>query len=83
MLRTGLRVLPGSVAHDRAEWQVEEISTVSQAPIDLQSPLTARPQDLVRDTFTLLAPSASDVVALLYVRLFEVAPKLRPLFHAG
>jgi len=82
MLRTGLRVLPGSVAHDRAEWQVKEISTVSEAPIDLQSPLTARQQDLVRDTFTLLAPSATDVVALLYARLFEVAPKLRPLFHA-
>jgi hemoglobin-like flavoprotein len=61
---------------------VKETSTVSEAPIDLQSPLTTRQRVLVRDTFTLLAPSAADVVALLYARLFDVAPTLRPLFHA-
>jgi hemoglobin-like flavoprotein len=55
---------------------------MSEAPIDLQSPLTTRQLVLVRETFMLLAPGAADVVALLYTRLFEVAPRLRRLFHA-
>jgi hemoglobin-like flavoprotein len=62
--------------------ELEEISIVYDAPIDLHSALTARQRGLVRETFTQLAPAATGVVALLYARLFEVAPTLRPLFHA-
>jgi nitric oxide dioxygenase len=42
---------------------------------------TSTQRGLVRETFALLAPSADSVVALLYARLFEVAPNLRALFH--
>jgi nitric oxide dioxygenase len=44
--------------------------------------LTSSQRVLVRETFALLAPDAEEVVALLYARLFEVAPSLRSLFHA-
>jgi hemoglobin-like flavoprotein len=58
--------------------EVKELCTLN----DLQSPLTSRQRLLVRDSFALLAPNAEAVAAQMYARLFEVAPSLRPLFHA-
>jgi len=60
---------------------VKEIAVMSEVSIDLQPPPTTRQRVLVRETFGLLAPDAADVVSLLYARLFDVAPTLRPLFH--
>jgi hemoglobin-like flavoprotein len=62
--------------------EVKELSRVNDIRIDSPSLLTASQRTLVRDTFALLAPGAEEVVALLYARLFEVAPALRSLFHA-
>lgn len=36
---------------------------------------------LVRSTFASIAPSAQNVAALFYARLFEIEPTLRPLFR--
>ena len=36
---------------------------------------------MVRETFALLIPSAAYVAALLYSRLFEIAPRLHALFQ--
>jgi hemoglobin-like flavoprotein len=36
---------------------------------------------LVRTTFASIAPSAQNVAALFYARLFEIEPTLRPLFR--
>jgi hemoglobin-like flavoprotein len=60
---------------------VKEISSVNEVPSHLQSSLTTEQRFLVRETFLLIAPDATEVVATLYARLFEVAPSLRPLFH--
>jgi nitric oxide dioxygenase len=61
---------------------VKELSKVHDIRTDSHSLPTASQRVLVRDTFALLAPGAEEVVALLYARLFEVAPTLRSLFHA-
>lgn len=43
--------------------------------------MTPRQIQLVRTTFVSIAPSAKDVAARFYARLFEIAPTLRPLFR--
>jgi nitric oxide dioxygenase len=44
-------------------------------------PLSPGQKIMVRETFTLLIPSAAYVAALLYSRLFEIAPHLHALFQ--
>ena len=44
-------------------------------------PLSPGQKIMVRETFALLMPSAAYVAALLYSRLFEIAPRLNALFH--
>jgi hemoglobin-like flavoprotein len=61
---------------------MKELSTLKDIRIDSESLLTSRQRVLVRETFAFLAPRAETVAALLYARLFEVAPTLRSLFHA-
>src|SRR5690349_24748642 len=44
-------------------------------------PLSPGQKLMVRETFAVLVPSATYVAALLYSRLFEIAPRLHALFH--
>ncbi len=43
--------------------------------------MTPQQKQHVRDSFALIAPNAEWAAALFYVRLFEIAPHLRALFH--
>jgi hemoglobin-like flavoprotein len=42
--------------------------------------MTDDQKTLVRDSFVKLAPDAPAVAAIFYQRLFDIDPKLRPLF---
>lgn len=43
--------------------------------------MTARQQQLIRDTFTSVREMAAPLTQLFYGRLFAVAPSLRPMFR--
>ena len=42
--------------------------------------LTNEQKVLVQNSFRLVAPSAAEVAAIFYRRLFEIAPEVRPMF---
>jgi len=42
--------------------------------------LTNEQKVLVQNSFRLVAPSAAEVAAIFYGRLFEIAPEVRPMF---
>ena len=43
--------------------------------------MTPQQVDLVQSSFAKVAPIADAAAALFYARLFEIAPRVKPLFH--
>lgn len=58
-----------------------EVSVEGIAGIAVPKELTADDIDLVRESFAQVAPIAEKAAELFYNRLFEIAPRLKPLFR--
>jgi len=66
---------------DSSDANSVEISVEGIAGIAVPKELTANDIDLVRESFAQVAPIAEKAAELFYNRLFEIAPRLKPLFR--